>query len=503
MHIRAACILIPAIGLQVWAADDVVTGEDLGAEIKLPTFEARVGIGFNYDLLRDPLNVSFEYPKGYFGMNLPLEKSVNVRDYTGYINPAVDSLFSDSVLFTNGDEFKPTAGARQNPNPTVRVDVPMMGGVASFSSTQNFFLDYRNTLGNPNIFLSPDSLMEGVNFILRGTVNMPLSLTASWETMTFGYAFEVNRYVRLALNLHRHVFMLDMRGKIDVDLLGRYDISVSGDETSDFAIPDISGELDYSSDKINGAAYGHYEAEIWSPTIACKAWRFSVVGRFGFTIKAPGSFYAKYELPFFIDPESGEFLYDLEDPDVLNSPEMRQGLTANATDSIVYSTRTKAGDGYRESDLIWKMPTGLTLGFEIVPEKLTFSYTKLFGEVAMKLDRIAREQVALETGTNRSDMSDSIVIDYGISVDHVMLLEINLFNSFLNLGIFGMDFRYGDQSNLLGSKMTELELPMKLGKSAMLPVLSMGTALGTKIQLLLELDILPLPAFKTGVYYYF
>ena len=499
MRIRVAGILLSVIVLQVRAADDIVNTEGLGAEISLPTFEARLGIGFNYDLLHDPFDVSFEYPKGYFGMNLPLEKSVNVRDYTGYINPAVDSLFADSSLFTNGEEFKPTAGARQNPNPTIRVDVPMIGGVASFSSTQNFFLNYSNALGNPNVFLSPDSLMEGLRFLMRGTINVPVSLTASWESMTFGYAFEVNRYVKLALNLHRHVFALDIRGKIDVDLLGLYNYQI---EQEGMKI-EVDGKPDYSSDKVYGDVYGHYEAEAWSPTIACKAWRFSIVSRFGINTKARGSFYAKYSLPFFIDPVTFDMAYDLQDPAILTSSEVQQGLTSNATDSIVYSTRKQVEDKYQESELVWKMPTGLTFGFDIIPDKLKFSYTKLFGEVAMKLDRIARERKALETGTTRSDFEDSLVIDYGITVDHVMLLEINLFNSFVNLGVFGMDFRYGDQSNLLGSKMTELELPMKLGKSAMLPVLSLGTALGTRIQLLLELDILPLPAFKTGVFYYF
>jgi hypothetical protein len=44
---------------------------------------------------------------------------------------------------------------------------------------------------------------------------------------------------------------------------------------------------------------------------------------------------------------------------------------------------------------------------------------------------------------------------------------------------------------------------MHLGKSAMIPTLNFGAALGTKLQLLLELDVLPLPALKTGVYYFF
>jgi len=500
MRRQAAGILAFACLWPVMAADDFST-DDLGAEIELPTFEARMGLGFNYDLLRDPFDVSFEYPEGYFGLNLPLEKSVNLRDYTGYLDPAVDSMFDDpNSIFLEKDKFRPTAGARQNPNPTIRVDVPMVGGVATFSSTQNFYMNYSNTLGNPNIFINPDSLVDNMSLMLRGTINVPLSVSASWESMTFGYAFEVNPYVKLALNLHRHVFVLDMRGKVDVDMLGRYDMDLSENSAGGFEIPSITGELDYSSKKIHGDAYGHYEAEVWSPTIACKAWRFSFIGRIGINTRANGSFRAQYKVPFFVDGETFEFRYDMEDVDVVNDPEIRQKLLDNATDSIVYSSRYKVGDEYRESDLIWKMPTGLTVGFDIIPQKLKFSYTKLFGEVGMKLDRIAKEQVSLESGAAASTESDSVVIDFGVSVDNIMLLEVNLFRCFLNLGVFGMDVRYGDEDNILGKEVPSF---MKLGRSAMLPILSFGTCLGTRIQLLIEGDVLPLPALKTGVFYYF
>jgi hypothetical protein len=74
-----------------------------------------------------------------------------------------------------------------------------------------------------------------------------------------------------------------------------------------------------------------------------------------------------------------------------------------------------------------------------------------------------------------------------------------MFNSFLNLGICAFDVEYGDEKHLIGKGMPY----MKMGESAMLPVLNLGTALGTKLQLLLELDILPLPALKTGVFYNF
>jgi hypothetical protein len=62
-----------------------------------------------------------------------------------------------------------------------------------------------------------------------------------------------------------------------------------------------------------------------------------------------------------------------------------------------------------------------------------------------------------------------------------------------------MDFRYADKENLIGSKMPY----MHMGKSAMLPVWNFGSTIGTKLRVLLELDVLPLPAFKSGVLYYF
>jgi hypothetical protein len=37
----------------------------------------------------------------------------------------------------------------------------------------------------------------------------------------------------------------------------------------------------------------------------------------------------------------------------------------------------------------------------------------------------------------------------------------------------------------------------------MLPIMNMGAAIGEKTQLGFELDLLPLPAFKTGIIYHF
>jgi hypothetical protein len=354
------------------------------------------------------------------------------------------------------------------------------------------YLNYQNVLGNPDIFVNPTNLGEGVDFLLRGTVNVPMDLTLYWETMTFGYAYKLNKFFTFAFNLHRHVFYLNMRGNIDVDIMGRYKIDLNSQEGgSDVELPSIDGTIDYPSDKVYGSAYGHFEKEVFSPTLALKAWRFSLVSRFGINTKAKGNFFAKYSIPFFIDPETFKLKYDFQDKKTLSDPEVTRGLASNAIDSVTYSS----GD----ADLIWKMPTGLTLSFDAWPKHLRISYSKLFGEIRMKLDRIAKEQKTSEIGSTRDSTNDSVVIDLGIDVDHILLMQCNMFNSFLNLGICAFDVEYGDEKHLIGKGMPY----MKMGESAMLPVLNLGTALGTKLQLLLELDILPLPALKTGVFYNF
>lgn len=496
MVIRAVQCALFSLVMTLYAANEMDI-DNLNANIKLPQFNARLSIGFNYDLLRTPTDVSFEYPRGFMGFNVPLEQTINLRDFIQYIDPAIDSIFNDSTMFSNGNDFKPEGIAKQNPNVSVSVDVPMMGGVASFASTQNFFLNYQNALGNPNFFINPppDSLIEGVQLLLRGTINVPMNLSMSWETMTFGYAYRINQYLTMALNLHRHLFTMDIKGKVDADILGRFKYD-SGEEGG--AGLSINHEMDFSSDKVYGRAYGHYDAEVWTPTIGVKVWRFILTSRFGFTTNATGEFFAKYALPFFIDARTFEQSVDFEDPEILNDAEMRQNLFSNAIDSVTISSIKTTGDSRVNSELEWKMPTGLSLAFDIVPEHLRLSYTKIFGEVAMKLDQIAMEKNAMETG-DRESAFDSLVVDFGVQVDNIIMLHCNLFNAFLNIGVFGIDVRYEDQKNLLGKNMPY----MHMGDAAMIPALNFGSAIGTKLQLLLELDVLPLPALKTGVFYYF
>lgn len=476
------CLIMPAQLL-------CMSSDSMGLTVALPQFEARIGVGFNYDLLRAPTDVSFDHATGYFGFNLPLEQKFNIRDFS----PVVNSIFADSSVFTNGDQFKPTGTADQNTNMTVRVDVPMMGGVATFSDIQNFMLNYETVLGNSSLVFSPDSLGPGMSFFLRGAVNVPLNLSLGWETMTFGYAYRVNPDLIFALNLHRHLFTFDLKAKVDVDLLGRYRIdlgSQGGDAgLSGSAVAD--GLLDYPSDKINGEAYGHYEAEAWTPSIGLKLWRFTLTSRFGVDTRAHGTLTARYALPFFIDPQSFQPSINFQNPQVFNDPAVRAQLMSNAVDSVAYTT---------SNDMIWKLPQAHTIEFEIIRDHLSISYTKLFGEVSMYLNDISQVQQPVGSTTSPAATKDSVVIDLGVTIDNIMLVNVKVANSFLNVGMFGMDIRYGDQSHILSKAMGK---SMQFDGLGIMPVLNFGTALGTKWQLMIEADVLPLPAIKSGICYNF
>jgi hypothetical protein len=478
--------------------DGTPTNSALGMNLYLPSFEARLSIGFNYDLLRSLTDVSFDNSKGYFGFNVPLEQTLNLKSMSPMV-PAFDNILSDTTIIKNGNDFKAKAGARQNPNITVRVDVPMMGGVASFSNVQNFYMNFQTILGNPNLFLNYDT--SGINFLLRGTVNVPLDLTMSWETMTFAYAFNVNKWAMFALALNRHVFSVDLRGKVDADLLGRYSVDVSqAGGAGGVSIPPIEGTLNYPSERIHGQIYGYYDADVWSPSLAMKLWRFSLDARFGIKTRAKGELSATYALPFFLDPETFQSSVDFGKTSSFNDPNIRIGLQTNATDSLSYTTEKTSGGKTRQSDLEWSMPTGITLGFDIIRDHLSISYTKLYGDLGLKLDHISKVTSSLNGDTVSGSKNDSMVLDMGFSIDHIMTMRISVYTAYLNLGAFAMDMRSAGHSNMLGSKMPS---QIKLGNAALLPILNMGTLLGTRWQVLLDLNILPVPALRSGLVYNF
>jgi hypothetical protein len=81
-----------------------------------------------------------------------------------------------------------------------------------------------------------------------------------------------------------------------------------------------------------------------------------------------------------------------------------------------------------------------------------------------------------------------------------MLAHVVLGRLYGTIGAFGMDLRYAGRMHLLGDATLR---QLRLGRMALLPVVNFGGTLGTRWQLIGELDLLPLPALRSGVLFNF
>lgn len=512
-----ALIAVFAVGRVSAQSDGGADPGDVGdVTIKVPSFGARMSMGFNYDLLRSMTGVSFQYPVGYLGFNVPLGISAGLNDFLD--DETIDDIFSNGKIFKKGDNFKPSAGAEQNANYTVRVDVPMLYGVGTFAYTQNFYLNFSTNLGGSSVIetmQAVDNKLEGGGTVdgllaVKGALRLPLSFNMGWETMTFGYAYRVNNNDDLifALNLHRHLFSANIRMKADIDLLGHASIAANNIDVGNGATMSmgINDELiNFNSDKCNGFAQGRFSAEAWTPSIGVKWKRFALNSRFGLDVKAKGSASGGFIVPRVIDFETGDLLLSDKFQSFADSMgsnplyvfsmlEGEGGIIPKDIDSISYEIK----DGFR-----WRMPQGHTLSFDIVPNKLSVSYTKLFGSVAVDIDNIVRtKNVVSEDPDSWLDASkDTLSVNVGVVVDHIFVLSLAYPSFFVNLGWGGLDIRSNDKY-ILGSNSSLKSL--RVGDVVMLlPIINGGFNLGTKLQLHVEADILPLPAIRSGVNYFF
>jgi hypothetical protein len=465
-----------------------------------PTLNAKLTVGFNYDLLRAPTDVSFDYAKGYFGLNFPLQQSGLIPKQTSE-NVWAKMSEQTTVDSSSGAQFQPQATAGQYANTTIRVDVPMLGGVASFSHIQNVYLNYSNVLGNSTVKMNYDTTIKSQTgnqhllLLLLGSINVPIEGTLSWETMTFGYAYRINKEIIAAMNIHRHLFRIDMLANIDAEFLGHGKVdqtaSKSGSSTGAgieaLGGNSISPEFPINYSEVGGHATGHYEAEAWSYSLGVELWRFTLTSRFGIETKAKGNFSAKYSLPSgLIDPHTFQMNNDLfTNPTNLISK--TSDLATGKVDSVSYSTK---------EDARWKLPSGHTIAFDIIRDKVTLSYTKLIGDIEMYHEH----QESLATG----GIKRSVDLDVGVTIDNIILLNAHFYSAFLNVGMFTMDIRLNDQRHILGKAFSDAHLDkLKWGDAAMLPVLNFGAAFGAKTKLGFDIALLPLPAFKTGVAYIF
>lgn len=430
---------------------------------------AHVGIGFSYELLHDPTSISFDYPEGKASFNVPIALQ---------LPSSVGDILSQTIDTSNAGSsaYQPQLKAGQQMNLGFHVNVPMLGGVCSFAYTNNVDIDYSTFLGNSNVTM--DTTIDLLSMALKGYINVPLNVQLGWRTMTFGYAIKPARYVTMAVNLNRHMFHFTGNANVSIDLLGNMNINM--EQIS------IAKELDYSSEKLYGYASGDYEASSWSPTFGLKIWRLGLTSRFGIDAKAKGNFDAKYTLPFFIDPQTFQSTLAVDNmASIQNDPSFLENLFSGKTDSVVY---------HSVNDASWKLPQGHTVTFDIINNKLYASYTKIIGDIELKHIYEGPDKDINDTLDNKTDL------DLGISVDNIILLGGKFKNSQFTVGVFTMDFRVFDNDKILSDAVPQ---SMQILGGPMLPILSLGSSVGGNMRMILQLDVLPLPSFKTGVIYNF
>ena len=452
----------------------VVSAQDFGLDslnLRAPDLDVSIGIGFNYDYLKSPLDVSFETSRGIYNVNIPIAFRPSEELMDGIMSGV-------SLPFAEGDRFLPTLSARQFANTTIRVDVPMLRGVCSFTHMNVMSLRYENRLGMPRFRINPD-LGDVVDALMIGNINVPLQLSMGWESMSFGYAYRINELVTVALNLHRHRFHFDVRGNIDVDIHGK--VNMNALEGTNFGM-----DLNYS---LRNPILGDYSLERWTPTFAVRAWKFDLITRFMFKDKATGALAASYSLPFFFNPSTFLPVEGLAD-----TTYMLENMTSFAANEIT-DVRLRTNN-----NMDWHLPHVLTLKYHILPERLAVSYTKFIGRVHLGLS----DSDLGRYGDNErvSFLRDGLDFRASLRLDHLFLLNANFGWFFGNLGLLSFDLDFNDEKRVLRNN-ADAPFLVPFAGGVMLPVLSGGGIIGTKLQLMLELNVLPLPALKTGLVYNF
>ncbi len=464
-------LIIPLLGAE---KDDGLEGVK---EFPTPDASATIALGFNYDYLRSPLATSFDKSRGYFSVNIPFAFKPS--------QALTDDLTSDiSKNFTDGELFEPELTFKQNANTTIMVELPMLGGATSFSHLNMMQFSYENLIGLPNFLYTPDSLDGSgdteVDLLLRGAINVPFSFNMSWETMNFGYLYKFNDQAKVGLNLHHHLFFFDASGNVDIDMLGNLEVDLGA-----AGVKEIN--MDYS---LYNNVDANYRLQWVTPTFSAQVWRFSTIARIGFDQEATGSLNGEYTVPFFLDPTNFSPVDSMAD-----SATFKEYLTDHISD--FEDSKTKTVRYNTTNNLQFTMPTGLTFGFDLVPEKLNLSYTKLLGDISWELVDYKWEEIEGE------DEVDTLDFRIAVNVDHVVVLRGHFPNIFFSLGLFSMDVSYRNDEDLL----QDIDGMISYGDGILMPITNFGVLLGKNNfncwQVLFEVDALPLASFRTGVVYHF
>lgn len=438
--------------------------------------DAKLSGAFSYGILKSPLSRPFDRGEADISLNLPINASARAQKFLG--------AFADSNVVI------PELFARvsQHLNAHVDVSAPVFGGIAFFAARENASLNVSGTLGNARFNL--DTALEGSGTILlKGSVHMPLVFDMYWRSLSFGYAFRPAPWLTLGFQVHKHSFAARTSGDLRPDLAGR--ISVGGEDAN------TSFPVEYPDDKVYGTADGEYQGKAWSPEMALGIWRARLTSRMGARMSAKGHMDIAYSVPYFIDPET--FQPRFSEPDsFLAADNLRRLLDGE----------TGRKDIHIRDRLILLLPQSHTLSVDLIPGKLSLSYTKVFGKVSIRTETSttgseapepASEAAALDAAAGDSGSVDANgFADLDLFPDQVICLsaEFGWFHG--DLGLHSLNASYRDGSRLLSGLS-----PLDWDGDPLVPILDFGFTWGDPLVFSLDAYISPLPAVRSGVRYAF
>jgi hypothetical protein len=431
--------------------------------------DAELSGAFSYGFLRSPLSRPFDHGAAEASLNLPFNASAKAQRFIGSIS---DSTFAIPELF---------ARVSQDVNAHIDVSAPMFGGVGFFAARENATLSVTGALGNARFNL--DTTLEGAgSVLLKGSIHMPLLFEMSWRSLSFGYAYHPSPWITIGFQVHKHLFYARTSGDLRPDLSGR--MSVGGESGN------TSFLVEYPDTKVYGRATGDYEGKTWAPEMGIGIGPVRLVSRMGARLFAKGHVDVTYSVPYFIDPETFEPRFTSPDS-FLTSDNLRRLLDSE--------TRTKSL--HIVERLVLTLPESHSLSIDLWPEHISLSYTKVFGNVSIHAEKVAKKP-ALDSGAaipaDSSAASTKGFVDLDLFPDQVLCLSGKFDWFHTDLGFHTLNISYRDKDHLL-SDLT----PLTWDGDPFVPIFDFGFTWGYPLIFATDFFISPLPAVRSGISYAF
>ena len=310
--------------------------------------DAELSGAFSYEFLNSPLSHPFEGRPGPGEPQPPLQR----------LGPGPTASWATSPIppWSIPELF---ARVSQHLNAHVDVSAPVFGGVVFFAARENASLTVSGALGNARFNL--DTTLDGSgSVLLKGSIHMPLLFDMHWRSLSFGYAFKPRP--------------------------GCHWASRCTSTSSPPAPPGICGRICRAASPWAGTRAtppswwiirttrctapptAAYEGKAWSPEMAVGVGPVRLVSRMGARMSAKGHLDVTYSVPYFIDP--GTFEPRFTEPDsFLASDNLRRLLDGETGKRNIHI----------KDRLILMLPQSHTVSVDILPGRLSLSYTKVFG----------------------------------------------------------------------------------------------------------------------------